>query len=279
MSFAGSRVAAFRFAAFSIALVVGFVTHPALAQPGVTTPTNRDKQVMAIYEATKTASSAKDYTEMLEDCENLLAGELSAKHRAYLTSLRGWALNRRGVLRLETAEQLKLAGNTHSSEAMSQAMSDFTEAIKADPNRWRSWLSRGIAFASQAKFDLAVKDFDKVIQLKPDEVKAWFNRGEANYYRGEFEMSISDFTAVLKMTENDLLALTSRGHAYFARAKFPEAWLTTSVLIRYYPIIVRLKSTSAMFTKNLAAGRMRRVPINRRSRSNQAQRHCNDSPG
>ena len=125
--------------------------------------------------------------------KQFLAGELSDKHRSYVTSLTGWALNRRGVLRLETAEQLKLVGNAQADEAMAQAMSDFDEAIKADPKRWRSWLSRGIAFVSQQKLDLAVEDFNKVIELKPDEFKAWFNRGEANYYRGEFEQAIADY--------------------------------------------------------------------------------------
>jgi tetratricopeptide (TPR) repeat protein len=178
---------------------------------------------MAIYEATKTAKSAKDYTQMLDASEKLLAGELSAKHRNYVTSLTGWALNRRGGLRLETAEQLKLVGNAQADQAMAQAMSDFDEAIKADPKRWRSWLSRGIAYFSQQELDLAVEDFNRVIELKPDEFKAWFNRGEANYYRGKLEQAISDFSSVLEIKENDLLALTSRGHAYFALAKFPAA--------------------------------------------------------
>jgi tetratricopeptide (TPR) repeat protein len=207
----------------SLVIFFGILANSAFAQTKTSTPTVEDKRVMAIYEATKTVKSAKDYTHMLDACEQLLAGELSAKHRSYVTSLTGWALNRRGGLRLETAEQLKLVGNAQADQAMAQAMSDFDEAIKADPKRWRSWLSRGIAYVSQQKLELAVEDFNTVIELKPDEFKAWFNRGEANYYRGEFEQAIADYGAMLEMKENDLLALTSRGHAYFALAKFPEA--------------------------------------------------------
>ena len=141
-------------------LLITSVSVPAFAQNSSGTEAER---VKAIYEATKTAKSAKDYTNLLESCEKLLAVELTDKNRKYITSLTGWALNRRGGLRLETAEQLKAVGNAQADEAIAQAMSDFDEAIKADPNRWRSWLSRGIAYVSQEKLELAIEDFNKVI--------------------------------------------------------------------------------------------------------------------
>lgn len=217
------RIVIKKLTVWSLLIVLAFSANSGLAQTETKTPSAEDQQVMAIYKATKTAKSAKDYTQMLADCEQFLAGELTEKNRNYVTSLTGWALNRRGGLRLETAEQLKLVGNAQAAEAMSKAMSDFDEAIKADPSRWRSWLSRGIAYVSQQKLDLAVKDFDKVIELKPDEFKALFNRGEANYYLGKFEQAVADYSSVLVINDNDLMALTSRGHAFFALAKYPEA--------------------------------------------------------
>ncbi len=206
-----------------LVIVCALSAQPADAQTKPTASTSHDKEVKAIFEATKTASSAKDYTRMLADCETLLADEISDKHRDYIQSLTGWALNRRGILRLETAEQLKNVGNAQADEAMAQAMSDFDAAIKADPKRWRSWLSRGIAFVSQHRLELAIEDFNKVIELNPDDFKARFNRGEANYYRGEFDKAVADYKAVLAIKKDDLLALTSRGHAYFALAKFSDA--------------------------------------------------------
>jgi tetratricopeptide (TPR) repeat protein len=148
-------------------------------------------------------------------------------------------LNRRGVLRFETALELSDIGSSQGAVAMKKAMSDFDAAIGLDPQRWRSWKSRGIALASQSKFAEAVNDFTKVIDLKPDEVDAWFNRAEAHYHVGNFESAVADYDSVLAMSDNDVEALTGRGHAYFSLGQYDEA------LVDYQNVATQVPNRSA----------------------------------
>ena len=183
----------------------------------------QNQTVTSIYEMTKTVKSSTDYTKMIAEIDLALESELTKKNTTYVTSLKGWALNRRGLLRLETAEQLAAAGSSQAEQAMELVMSDFDQAIKCDAGRWRSWLSRGIAWVSQREYESAIKDFSQVIELKPGESKAWFNRAEANFYAGNYQPAVADYDAVLAMTENDVQALTGRGHAAYAQADFDSA--------------------------------------------------------
>ena len=181
------------------------------------------QQVKSIYESTKTIKTAAEFTVMIKRCDEFLTGEVSEKNRQYITSLKGWALNRRGKLRLETAEQLIAVGNSQAETGFANAMADFDAAIESDPKRWRTWLARGVAFVSQKKFEQAVQDFSKGIELKADEARLWFNRAEARCQLGEFESALSDYDRVLKLQKDDWEALTGRGHCHFALTRFKLA--------------------------------------------------------
>ncbi len=187
------------------------------------TAQDENSRVRKIYESTKTAKTVADYSDLLSECDQALSGKLTEKNRAYIASLRGWALNRRGNLRFEIAEQLAQAGNGQSKQMLAKAMADYDDAIRADKNRWRSWMSRGIARVSAREFEQAVEDFSKVTELKTDETSAWFNRAEANYHAGNFAAAVADYGTVLAVNANDVQARTGRGHAYYGLAQFEQA--------------------------------------------------------
>jgi tetratricopeptide (TPR) repeat protein len=224
--------------------------------------------VNAIYNATKTAKTEVDYSDFLDQCHAALAKQLSAKNREYINSLIGWALNRRGEKRFELAVQLKSIENRQHVQVMERAMKDFDEAVIADPNRYRSWMSRGIAQVENGKYDLAIADFTKVIKLKPDEANGWFNRAEALYQRSDpanfsqattsadrstntpdaastdedlkqqrqgYQQAVSDYDVVLRLNSNDTQALTGRGHAKFALGEYEAALADYEQVIKLVP--------------------------------------------
>ncbi len=220
--------------------------------------------VNAIYNATKTAKTEADYTAFLDQCHAALAKQLSAKNREYVNSLIGWALNRRGEKRFELAVQLKSIENRQHVQVMERAMKDFDEAVIADPNRYRSWMSRGIAQVENGKYDLAIADFTKVIKLKPDEANGWFNRAEALYQRSDpanfakattngdtpaetsadedlkqqrqgYQQAVADYDVVLRLNSNDTQALTGRGHAKFALGDYEAALADYEQVIKLVP--------------------------------------------
>ncbi|MFK7769781.1 MAG: hypothetical protein AB8B55_21415, partial [Mariniblastus sp.] len=85
-------------------------TTTAQAKPTRLAPTQlapietQTKLVRAIYDATKKAKTATDYTAFLKQCDEALNAGLSKKNHQYVASLTGWAYNRRAEKRLELVQ-------------------------------------------------------------------------------------------------------------------------------------------------------------------------------
>lgn len=59
---------------------------------------------------------------------------------------------------------------------LTQAVLEYNEAIKADPNVAYPYINRGIAYAKLGNFDLAMSDFNKAIEISPKNELAYSNR-------------------------------------------------------------------------------------------------------
>jgi tetratricopeptide (TPR) repeat protein len=80
-----------------------------------------------------------------------------------------------------------------------QAIADFNEAIRLEPNYANAFNNRGVACRNMGDLDRAVADYDQAIAIKPDYVAAFYNRGLALTDKGEYAKAIADFTAVLRV--------------------------------------------------------------------------------
>ena len=196
---------------------------------------DQTKVVRAIFDATKTTKTEKDYTAFLDQCDEALQGELTKANREYVVSLTGWAFSRRGEKRLELAKQLKKVQNKQFDEVMKSAMDDFDKAILADGSRIRSWKSRGIAHVANENWDEAIRDFAKVTKLKADDPNGWFNRAEALYHRGNFDYALKDYTVALQLNSSDLQALTGRGRCQLELGEFNKALEDFDAVIKLQP--------------------------------------------
>ena len=111
-----------------------------LACPSQETP-DIAEQIQKIYARTTSAKSAKQFGELIDDCEALLSQELSQKHRKYLESLASWSHNRRGAIRLEIFRQFsKVDNHEQADKAFQLAMDDFDRAIDwmlTEKHEWR----------------------------------------------------------------------------------------------------------------------------------------------
>lgn len=198
-------------------------------------PVDQNKLVRAIYDATKTVKTTKDLTAFLAQCESVLEVELSAENRKYVVSLTGWGLNRRGERHYEMATQLKRIGNLQYQSAMENAMKDFDAAIVAAPERYRSWMSRGIACVANEDYEKALADFTSVIKLKPDVANGWFNRAEVLYQTGKFDYAVEDYNVAIRLNSDDAQAITGRGLALLSLGKFPMALADFESVIKLQP--------------------------------------------
>jgi tetratricopeptide (TPR) repeat protein len=193
------------------------------------------KLVNEVYESTKTAKTAEDFTAMLDLCKRTLEKSLSESNEKYVSSLSAWAMNRRGELRLEFAQQLKKVANAQWESILQTAMDDFDLSVKTDPTRYRTWMSRGAANIEKEDFRRAALDFTNAIKLKTDQPSAWFNRAESLVALDRFKEAIEDYTVVLRLNSEDAEALNGRGLAYSQTNEFESALKDFDQLVALLP--------------------------------------------
>ncbi|MDG1873568.1 MAG: tetratricopeptide repeat protein [Mariniblastus sp.] len=191
--------------------------------------------VRSVYELTKTTKSAKELSNFIAQCEAAQRQDLVPANHKYVTSLKGWALNLRGGKRLELSKQLKLVGNSQHATSFEQAMSDFDEAIVCDPERYRSWMSRGIAHAESENFRKAALDFTNVVKMKTELSAGWFNRAESLYHLKQFEAAIDDYQVAISLDSDDAQSFTGRGHCQFALGNYQAALTDYKVVAELVP--------------------------------------------
>lgn len=143
------------------------------------------------------------------------------------------------------------------------AIINFDKAIELNPQRFISYLSRGLAYRNKENYDRAIRDFNKAIQLelkmksadveqkKDDSTKRdknraldihkliqanpepWFyyfqrgvaysERGKIYIKKGDYERAIADFNTFIQLNPNRADAYNDRGVAYGNKRDFDRA--------------------------------------------------------
>jgi tetratricopeptide (TPR) repeat protein len=145
-----------------------------------------------------------------------------------------------------------------------QAVEDYNEALRLDPNSATAYLGRGIAFASRGDFETAVADFTDAIRLDGALAAAYVFRGRAicasvvtvteiekgfsdfTYTRegksltaeqeAAFNRAIADYTQAILLDPNYALAYYARGVACLAKEMdYDQAIADFTQAIRLFP--------------------------------------------
>ncbi len=194
-------------------------------------------RIQAVSRQAKSANTATGYTEIITECDDLLTENLQKdSHRQFLQKLLAWALDRRGVARMELTEQFRQVGSdTQADLIQDQALSDFARAIENDATRWQTPMHRGTLLATLERYPAAIADFTAVLELKPQATAAWFNRAELKYQLGEYASALTDYEQTLELDPRDLQALNGRGHCYLAMNKLSQAMADYDTLVEKSP--------------------------------------------
>lgn len=92
-----------------------------------------------------------------------------------------------------------------------QALTDYNEAIRLNPNDHEYFLNRGLIREKLSDADGAYGDYTQAITLRPAFDKAWLNRGNLLLRRGKLLEAVEDYTVAI--TYNP-----SYSSAYYNRA-------------------------------------------------------------
>ena len=87
-------------------------------------------------------------------------------------------------------------------EDYDQAIADFGNAIRIDPDSAAGYNSRGIAYYKKGVYTNAITDLTKAIEIYPEYAEAYYYRGLSNLSLEHTEEAIADFEKCIELSED-----------------------------------------------------------------------------
>lgn len=108
------------------------------------------------------------------------------------------------------ALHLGRAAGYFAQKRYQEAIPDFDEAIRLNPNSAQAFYGRGNAYLATRQYVRAIQDFDRAISLAPKDSRAYSNRCAAHAMLGKLERAIADCDRALQLNPNDAQARAFR---------------------------------------------------------------------
>jgi tetratricopeptide (TPR) repeat protein len=160
--------------------------------------TPADRLILEAHGLAAKAEHEDDFTRIIETCRRARVSQPSTPLGDYATQLSGWALNRRGQLKADAGR-------------IKEAMLDFDDAIRANPELWRALHNRGVLHAQAGKFEPAFDDINRTIQINPEFAKAHSNRAALFVVAGDLPSAMEDYRRAIELDPNLAVAHRGRG--------------------------------------------------------------------
>lgn len=116
-----------------------------------------------------------------------------------------------------------------------QAMVDFDEAIRRDPENAIVHSSRGNLHGDMGDNDRAIADYNTAIKLNPKLALAYSNRAVSWMQKGESDRALADLDAAIKLSPDMLDAWNNRGFVWRMKGDPHRAILDFSQVIKLDP--------------------------------------------
>jgi len=118
---------------------------------------------------------------------------------------------------------LDMAYRAESDGRLDDAISGYTEALKANPTDVEALNRRGLVYREMRRFDEAMADFNEALRINPDYADAYLNRGNLKRRRNELAGALVDYEAALRIAPNFSDAFINRAVAYRRLGSYSEA--------------------------------------------------------
>jgi hypothetical protein len=84
------------------------------------------------------------------------------------------------------------------NENIENAINEFSNAIKKDPNYAEAYSNRGVAYMMQKKYNKALDDLKKAKDLKPDSANIRYNLASCHSLMGSVDYGLDELDAALE---------------------------------------------------------------------------------
>jgi tetratricopeptide (TPR) repeat protein len=129
------------------------------------------------------------------------------------------------------------------------AINDYSEVIRLDPNDVYAYESRGHSYYRKSQYDIAISDYSEAIRLNPNYASsAYASRGECYRVEGQYDAAINDFSNSLKCdhyayTWNEKYLVMS-GNMDIKMHPYPKN--TKCLVIRILDTVIKLDPNDAV---------------------------------
>jgi len=115
-------------------------------------------------------------------------------------------------------------GNAYQTKSQyQQAIQDYNEAIRIDPDSALAYNNRGSAFQHMGNYERAIQDYDQAIRLDGTSALAYNNRGRVHHLKEDYPQAINDYGNAIEIDPDYPLAFYNRGLARFDQGLFIAA--------------------------------------------------------
>ena len=111
----------------------------------------------------------------------------------------------------------------HGKGQYDEAIRDFSEAIRLNPNVEVYYWNRGDSYCQKGWYDEAIRDCTEGIRLSPNDTAAYNYRGISYYRKGWYNEAIQDFNEAVRLNPTNAAAYNYRGNAYYKKGQHDEA--------------------------------------------------------
>ncbi|MFN6474427.1 MAG: tetratricopeptide repeat protein, partial [Nostoc sp. SerVER01] len=116
-----------------------------------------------------------------------------------------------------------LGSSHHHKSDYTQAIANYTQALKLKPDDVDAYNNRGVAYNNQGNHTQAIADYNQVLKLKPNYADAYNNRGVAYDNQGNHTQAIADYNQALKLKPDLAAAYNNRGNTYANQGNYTQA--------------------------------------------------------
>ncbi len=121
---------------------------------------------------------------------------------------------------------------------LDDAVADFSQALRADPNYVPALLDRAVAYLHKGQGDLAIADYTQALHLDPKNADAYYNRGLVNQNMGRDDDAIADYTQSIRLNPGNAVVYYYRGLEYRRRGQNDLAVADFTQALRLNPNLV-----------------------------------------
>ena len=129
---------------------------------------------------------------------------------------------------LSFIDYYRLGDTAYQRQDYKEAVVNFTEAIKKNPQNAKCYVNLGNARYNLNDYEGALANYNQALKINRQEVKAYVNRGNAYYMMAdystdpekEYKQAIADFTTAINIDKNDVEAYIRRGIVRFEITKY-----------------------------------------------------------